>query len=124
MAGKEITTQGGAKLYMSHASFEDGLALVKAVNKVMLAHGLFAQPGAETTLRLFGDADVFAAYMRCAQKSTYNGRKVDAELFANTDAGDAAAKEILEIFDAIVHFNTSRFFPVASSASKATSPAA
>jgi hypothetical protein len=124
MASKEITTKGGAKLFVSHAAFEDGLALVKSVNRVMLDQKLFGSAGAETTLHLFGDAAVFACYQKCAEKATYNGRKVNAELFGNTDAGDAASNEILEIFDAIVAHNTSRFFPVASSVSSAPSPAA
>ena len=124
MASKEIKTASGAKLFVCHAAFEDGLALVKAVNRVMLEHKLFGSKDPETTLYLFGDAEVYACYLKCAEKSTYNGRKVNAELFANNDAGDAASREILEIFDTIVAHNTSRFFPVASSVSSAPSPAA
>jgi hypothetical protein len=124
MASKDIKTASGAKLFVCHAAFEDGLALVKAVSRVMLEKKLFGAPAAETTLHLFGDAAVFACYQKCAEKSTYNGRKINAELFANNDAGDSASNEILEIFDAIVAHNTSRFFPVASSVSSAPSPAA
>ena len=125
MAGKDITTKGGAKLFVSHAAFEDGLALVKAVNKVMLDQKLFgAPPGPETTLRLFGDAAVYACYLTCAEKATYNGRKLDAALFDDPKAGEAASRDLLEVFDAIVHFNTSRFFPLASSASSTPLPAA
>ncbi len=124
MAGKEFKTKGGAALFVSHAGFEDGLALVKAVNRVTLNEKLFDAPPMEVTLRLFGDAEVYAAYARCAEKATYNGRKVNAELFGNTTAGDDASRDILDIFDAIVHHNTSRFFPAASSASSTPPPAA
>lgn len=124
MAGKEVTTKGGAKLFLSHAAFEDGLALVKAVNKVMLDQKLFGATPYETTMRLFGDAEVYACYLRCAEKATYNGRKLDAELFANNDAGDKATRDLLQIFDEVVHYNTTRFFPSASSASSAPPPAA
>lgn len=124
MAGKEITTKGGAKLFVSHASFENGLGLTKAVNKVYLDQKLFGQPGAETTLRLFGDADVYAWYLRCAEKAKYNGRNIDAALFDDHKVGEAASRDLLEIFDAVVHHNTSRFFPLASSASSAPPPAA
>lgn len=124
MAGKEFTTKGGAKLFVSYSSFEEGLALVKCVNKVMLDLKLFEATRFETTLRLFGDAEVYGCYMRCAEKATYNGKKVNNELFANTAQGDASAQEILEIFDTVVHYNTSRFFPAASSASSTQSPAA
>lgn len=124
MAGKEIATKSGAKLFMSYGGFEDGLALVKAVNRVMLDQKLFGGDAFETTLRLFGDAQVYAGFLRCAEKATYDGRKVNAELFANTDAGDKAAKDILEVFDSVVSYNTSRFFPDASSASSTPPPAA
>ena len=126
MASKEITTKGGAKLFVSHAAFEDGLALVKSVNRVMLDQKLFgaAGAGAETTLRLFGDAEVYACYLKCAEKATYNGRKLDSALFDDPKAGEEASRDLLEVFDAIVHHNTYRFFPLASSASSAPPPAA
>ena len=59
MAGKEFTTKEGAKLFVSYGSLEDGMALVKAVNKVMLDQNLFGKPEPEPTMRLFGDADVY-----------------------------------------------------------------
>ena len=124
MASKEITTKSGSKLFVCHAAFEDGLALVKAVNSVMLDQKLFGSQGAETTLRLFGDQEVYACYLKCAEKATYNGRKLDAHLFDDPKAGEAACRDLLEVFDNIVHHNTARFFPVASSASSAQSPAA
>ncbi|MDD5301505.1 MAG: hypothetical protein PHS14_00235 [Elusimicrobia bacterium] len=124
MAGKELKTKGGATLFLSHAAFEDGLALTKAVNKVMLDLKLFGAEGSETTLRLFGDAEVYACYLRCAEKATYNGRKLEAALYDDPKAGESASRDLLEVFDAIVHYNTSRFFPVASSASSTPSPAA
>ena len=126
MASKEITTKGGAKLFISHASFEDGLALVKSVNRVMLDQKLFGAAGAgpETTLRLFGDPEVYACYLKCAEKATYNGRKLDASLYDDPHAGEAASRDLLEVFDNIVHHNTSRFFPLASSALRTQPPAA
>lgn len=125
MAAQEITTKGGAKLVMSHAAFEDGLKLTKAVNRVMLDQKLFGGPALETTLRLFGDAEVYGLFMVCAQKATYDGRKINSELFTNTtEQGDKASQDLLEVFDAVVHFNTSRFFPAASSASRNPPPAA
>lgn len=125
MASEEITTKGGAKLVMSHAAFEDGIKLTKAVNRVMLDNKLFGGAALETTFRLFGDPEVYALFLLCAQKATYDGRKINAELFTNaTDQGDKASKDMFEVFDAVVHFNTSRFFPAASSASSAPPPAA
>jgi hypothetical protein len=124
MASKEITTKSGAKLFVCHAAFEDGLALVKSVNRVMLDQKLFGGSGAETTLRLFGDSEVYACYLKCAEKATYNGRKINAELFDDPKAGESAGRDLLEVFDSIVHHNTSRFFPLASSASSAQPPVA
>jgi hypothetical protein len=124
MAGKEFKTQGGAALFVTHAAFEDGVALVKAVNKVILDLGLIGKTGLETTMRLFGDAEVYACYLRCAEKATYNGRKIDAKLFDDPKAGEGASRELLEIFDTVVHYNNSRFFPAASSASSTPSKAA
>lgn len=124
MASEEITTKGGAKLVMSHAAFEDGLRLTKAVNRVMLDQKLFGGAPFETTLRLLGDGEVYSLFVLCAQKATYDGRKVNAELFNNTDQGDKASQDLIEVFDAVVHFNTKRFFPTASSASSAPPPAA
>jgi hypothetical protein len=124
MAGKEFKTKQGAALFVSHASFEDGVSLVKSVNRVMLDMKLFGQNGAEVTMRLFGDAEVYACYLRCAEKATYNGRKINAALFEDVTAGEGAGRDLLEIFDTVVHYNTARFFPVASSASSTPPPAA
>ena len=123
MASKEIKTASGAKLFVCHAAFEDGLALVKSVNRVMLDQKLLGTKGPEATLRLFGDAEVYACYLKCAEKATYNGRKLDAALFDDPKAGEAASRDLLEVFDAVVHHNTQRFFPLASSASSAQHPA-
>lgn len=117
MAGKEFKTKRGAKLYVSHAAFEDGLALAKAVNKCMLDRKLFGVLGMETTLRLFGDPEVYAYYEKCAEKATYNDRRITSDLFDDPKLGEQASADLLEIFDTVVAYNNSRFFPVASSAS-------
>ena len=123
MAGKEFTTQSGAKLFVTQAPFEQAVALNKAVIKAMLDSGLFGKPGPEVTMRLFIDQSVADAYAPCASSATYNGRKLDAALFDDPKVGEQASRDMLEIFDTIVAYN-SRFFPTASSASKAQSPAA
>ena len=124
---KEVRTSEGAKLLINYAPFEEGLALAKAVNQVMLDRGLFGvdgKPSPEAALRLFNDPAVYELYLRCAKKAEYNGRHVDEKLFDDPKAGESASRDILEIFDEIVSFNVSRFFPKASSASKVPSPAA
>ena len=80
--------------------------------------------GVPTLRRLHGDADVYAAYLKCSACATYNGRKLDAALFGDQKVGEAACHDTFEIFNIIISFNNARFFPVASSASSTPPPAA
>lgn len=127
MAGQKFQTKEGAELFVSYAPFEDGVTLVKAVSKVMMtlrAAGAAGDQGS-VTLALFADPDVYACYLRCAKAATYKGRHIEPALFDDaTGAGESASRDLLEIFDTVVTYNHNRFFPRASSASKATSPAA
>jgi hypothetical protein len=126
MAGKEFKTKGGASLFVSYVGFEDGVEMAKAVNRVAMDSKLLGNQDRklELTLRLFGDAEVYQRFMAAAKAATYNGKKVDAALFDDPKAGEAASADLLEIFDTIVDFNIARFFRGASSASSATPPAA
>jgi hypothetical protein len=118
MAGKEFTLDSGAKLFVTQLSLSEGLALHRAVVKCMLDNGLFGRKDREVTMRLFIDPAVMAAYEPAQAKTLYNGRKLDAALFDDPRAGEAASGDMMVIFDTVVAYN-SRFFPKASSASSA-----
>ena len=124
---KTVKTKEGAKLEINYAEFADGLELAKATNQVMLDQRLFGTDGKaspEAILRLFNDPAVYACFQKCVRKATYNGMNIDEKLFDDPKMGESASRDIIEIFDEVVFFNVGRFFPNASSASRATSPTA
>lgn len=122
MADQDFNLDSGAKLHVTVAPFQDAKALskalIKSVGGVPLSDNLM-----NMDMSVFKDIlvnaatsdEVESALVRCMERATYNGIKVNNGLFDDPTMGDNARKDYFLICTKIVEVNCLPFFEQALS---------
>jgi hypothetical protein len=126
---EDIVLPSGAKLNITIASFDDVMELQTVIGEAMgkfqmpsdLAgvdmslSGILSSPAllAELTdkIKAVGTSRaVRAAVMRCFERCTYNGARLNKQLFDDPKLGDAARADYYTIFMKVLEANCKPFF--------------
>lgn len=118
----EFVLGSGNKLVVSMSPFSDGNELRKSVSRCMTRCNIKEIAKDESVLQLMSDDDVEKWIFVCAKASTYNGIKVNRDLFDDPKLSVQARGDFFEIVSKIMEVNLNPFFHQASSASSIPSP--
>ena len=115
--GEDFVLPSGAKLNITYAPFKDARALhqslLLAVKGIPLSEKIF-----ETDITSFKDAAIMVAsspevernVWECAKRATYNGIRVQPELFDDAAMGQQAREDFYQICWRVIEVNCKPFF--------------
>lgn len=101
MENLKKTLESGVELTVSLASFPEGHRLFKAVTKELQSINLAEDTVQKLSMQLVSSDAIEQALWPCMARATYNGLKVNPELFENAEA----RCDFLEIMKEVLAYN-------------------